>query len=83
MHIEYCFHADNKVQSPTSAIRLSPFSSSTGGLLNTTSGAHEGGGESVESTDGEELISSAVKRKCVHSEDSILLRQVWESVGKL
>ena len=47
----------------------------TGGLLNTTSGTY-GGGESIEPTDGKELSIPAVKRKCVHSEHSIVLCQV-------
>ena len=59
-------HATPKYQTP----------SPTGGLLNTTSGAHGGGG-SVESRDGgEELSTPAVKRKCVHKEDNVSLQHI-------
>ena len=52
---------------------ISPFSSHTGQLLSTTSGAH-GEDRSVESRDsGEELSTSAVKRKCVRNEDTCSL----------
>ena len=61
---------------PTLRLLLSLPSPPTGGLLSTTSCAHEGGG-SVEPRDsGEELSTPTVKRKCVHSEDRVSLTSV-------
>ena len=57
---------------PHTIITLPPFSSPTGGLLSATSGPH-GEDRSVESGDGEELRTPAVKRKCVRNEDSMPL----------
>ena len=62
-----------------SRLPLSPSSSHTGRLLNTTSGAHEGGGELVESRDGgEEQSIPAMKRKCVHDQHGMSLASGFE-----